>query len=176
MPKTSSQKSNNRLRWRRSLVLGIDDQKAYIGYNGGIKTFNIESLTLGEAIAGVNGQIGNMCYAYGKVFAVSDENLYIIDAKTDKVEKAVTGAYDAYKSVVTAKDGSVWVAAADKFIVYNPNDLKIRKKLFIQSMLPFQVHGVPGIRAVCVPLHRQTRFTGPPEQVHGAKCCMQIRY
>lgn len=109
--------------------LGIDDQKAYIGYKGGIKTFNIESLTLGEAIAGVNGEIGNMCYAYGKVFAVSDENLYIIDAKTDKVEKAVTGAYDTYKSVVTAKDGSVWVAAADKFIVYNPNDLKNTKEI-----------------------------------------------
>lgn len=112
----------------RSFV-GIDEKKAYIGYNGGIKTFNIESLTLGEAIAGVSGEIGNMCYAYGKVFAVSDENLYIIDAKTDKVEKTVTGSYDTYKSVVTAKDGSVWVAAADKFIVYNPNDLKNTKEI-----------------------------------------------
>lgn len=112
----------------RSFV-GIDEKKAYIGYNGGIKTFNIENLTLGEAIAGVSGEIGNMCYAYGKVFAVSDENLYIIDAKTDKVEKTVTGSYDTYKSVVTAKDGSVWVAAADKFIVYNPNDLEKTKEI-----------------------------------------------
>lgn len=109
--------------------LGIDDQKAYIGYNGGIKTFNTENLTLGEAIAGVSGEIGNMCYAYGKVFAVSDKNLYIIDAKTDKVEKTVTGSYDTYKSVVTAKDGSVWVAAANKFIVYNPNDLENTKEI-----------------------------------------------
>lgn len=109
--------------------LGIDDQKAYIGYKGGIKTFNIENLTLGEAIAGVSGEIGNMCYAYGKVFAVSDENLYIIDAKTDKVEKTVTGSYDTYKSVVTAKDGSVWVAAANNFIVYNPNDLENTKEI-----------------------------------------------
>lgn len=112
----------------RSFV-GIDEKKAYIGYNGGIKTFNIENLTLGEAIAGVSGEIGNMCYAYGKVFAVSDENLYIIDAKTDKVEKTVTGSYDTYKSVVTAKDGSVWVAAVDKFIVYNPNDLENTKEI-----------------------------------------------
>lgn len=112
----------------RSFV-GIDEKKAYIGYNGGIKTFNIENLTLGEAIAGVSGEIGNMCYAYGKVFAVSDENLYIIDAKTDKVEKTVTGSYDTYKSVVTAKDGNVWVAAADKFIVYNPNDLENTKEI-----------------------------------------------
>lgn len=116
----------------RSFV-GIDDKKAYIGYNGGIKTFNIESLTLGEAIAGVNGQIGNMCYAYGKVFAVSDENLYIIDAKTDKVEKTVTGSYDTYKNVVTAKDGSVWVATADKFMVYNPNDLENTKDVAYPS-------------------------------------------
>lgn len=109
----------------RSFV-GIDEKKAYIGYNGGIKTFNIENLTLGEAIAGVSGEIGNMCYAYGKVFAVSDENLYIIDAKTDEVKKTVAGSYS---SVVTAKDGSVWVAAADKFIVYNPNDLKNTKEI-----------------------------------------------
>lgn len=47
----------------RSFV-GIDEKKAYIGYNGGIKTFNIENLTLGKAIAGVSGEIGNMCYAY----------------------------------------------------------------------------------------------------------------
>lgn len=106
--------------------LGIDDQKAYIGYDGGIKTFNIEKLTLGEAIAGISGEIGNMCYAYGKVFAVSDENLYIIDAKTDEVKKTVAGSYS---SVVTAKDGSVWVAAADKFIVYNPNDLENTKEI-----------------------------------------------
>lgn len=112
----------------RSFV-GIDEKKAYIGYNGGIKTFNIENLTLGEAIAGVSGEIGNMCYAYGKVFAVSDEDLYIIDAKTDKVEKTVTGSYDTYKSVVTAKDGSVWVATVDKFIVYNPNDLENTKEI-----------------------------------------------
>lgn len=112
----------------RSFV-GIDEKKAYIGYNGGIKTFNIENLTLGEAIAGVSGEIGNMCYAYGKVFAVSDENLYIIDAKTDKVEKTVTGSYDTYKSVVTAKDGSVWVATVNKFIVYNPNDLENTKEI-----------------------------------------------
>lgn len=84
---------------------------------------------MGEAIAGVSGEIGNMCYAYGKVFAVSDENLYIIDAKTDKVEKTVTGSYDTYKSVVTAKDGSVWVAAANNFIVYNPNDLENTKEI-----------------------------------------------
>lgn len=109
----------------RSFV-GIDEKKAYIGYNGGIKTFNIENLTLGEAIAGVSGEIGNMCYAYGKVFAVSDENLYIIDAKTDEVKKTVAGSYS---SVVTAKDGSVWVAAADKFIVYNPNDLENTKEI-----------------------------------------------
>lgn len=112
----------------RSFV-GIDEKKAYIGYNGGIKTFNIENLTLGEAIAGVSGEIGNMCYAYGKVFAVSDEDLYIINAKTDKVEKTVTGSYDTYKSVVTAKDGSVWVAAANNFIVYNPNDLENTKEI-----------------------------------------------
>ena len=109
----------------RSFV-GIDEKKAYIGYNGGIKTFNIENLTLGEAIAGVSGEIGNMCYAYGKVFAVSDKNLYIIDAKTDEVKKTVAGSYS---SVVTAKDGNVWVAAANNFIVYNPNDLENTKEI-----------------------------------------------
>ena len=124
---------------------------------------------MGEAIAGVNGQIGNMCYAYGKVFAVSDENLYIIDAKTDKVEKTVTGAYDTYKSVVTAKDGSVWVAAADKFMVYNPNNLENTKEIaYPVDAAVSSSWGSWNSGGLCASTQTNA-LTGPPEQVHGAK-------
>lgn len=103
----------------RSFV-GVDDTKAYIGYNGGIKPMNLGDLSLGNAVSGVSGQIGNMCISAGKVFAVSQRNLYIINSATDKVEKTVAGSYN---SVVTAKDGNVWVATNDKFVVYNPYTL-----------------------------------------------------
>lgn len=102
---------------------GVDDKKAYIGYMGGIKPLNLSDFSLGNAIDGVSGEIGNMCVSYGKLFAVSQSNLYIIDTNTDKVEKTIGGSYN---SVVTAKDGSVWVAVSDKFVVYNPETLEIR--------------------------------------------------
>lgn len=119
-----SKKAITELEGEGHAFVGIDDKKAYISYKGGIKPFNIETLTLGEALPEVSGNIGNMCFSYGKVFAVSNSNLYIINAKTDKVEKNVEGTYF---SAVTAKDGSVWVATSDKFIVYNPNDLEKTK-------------------------------------------------
>lgn len=106
----------------RSFV-GVDDTKAYIGYNGGIKPMNLGDLSLGDAVAGVSGQIGNMCISAGKVFAVSQKNLYIINSATDKVEKTVAGSYN---SVVTAKDGNVWVATNNKFVVYNPYTLETK--------------------------------------------------
>ncbi|MDY3266048.1 MAG: PL29 family lyase N-terminal domain-containing protein [Phocaeicola sp.] len=53
----------------RSFV-GIDDNKGYIGYMGGIKPLNLSDFSLGNAIAGVCGQIGNMCVSGGRMFAV----------------------------------------------------------------------------------------------------------
>lgn len=104
----------------RSFV-GIDEKKVYIGYNGGIRPFDIDNMTLGNSINGISGQIGNMCMSSGKVFAVSQSNLYVIDAMTDELLQNIPGSYN---SLVVSKDGSVWVATSDKFVIYNPENME----------------------------------------------------
>ena len=101
--------------------VGVDDKKAYIGGSSGIVVFDIENLTLAEKIEGVSGQIGNMVAIAGRVFAVSNNTLYVIDASTNEVENSYVGSYN---TLTLSKDGSVWVAAADKLIKLDPATLE----------------------------------------------------
>lgn len=100
----------------RSFV-GIDDKLGYIGYNGGVRKFDIANLQLGDPIEGVNGQIGTMCYAEGRVFIVSSKAIFIVNVAESKVEKKLDGSFN---TVTRSKDGNVWIAAAANFIKVNP--------------------------------------------------------
>lgn len=100
--------------------LGIDDKQGYVGHEQGIRRFDIEKLELGAPIEGVTGEIGTMCYAEGRVFAVSAEKLYIIRVETGHVEKTLNGSFN---TLVRSKDGTIWVAASANFIKINPETL-----------------------------------------------------
>lgn len=101
--------------------LGINEQSGSTGHALGIRRFDIEKLELGAPIEGVTEAIGTMCYAEGRVFAVSAEKLYIIRAETGSVEKTLTGSFN---TLVRSKDGMVWVAASTNFIKIDPITLK----------------------------------------------------
>lgn len=103
------------------MFLGIDDKKAYISTSDGIVKFDIAGMKMGGVIEGVAGQVGNMCLAEGKVFAVSETNLFIIDPKTDQVLKTVPGTYS---SVVLSQNGTVWVATATGLQKYDADDME----------------------------------------------------
>lgn len=105
----------------RSFV-GIDDRKGYIGHSSGIVTFNIENLTLGTPIEGVSGQIGTMCLSASKVFAISQKNgLYVIDTKTDKIEKTIAGSFN---TLACSKDGNIWIAGTNNLLQLDPVTLE----------------------------------------------------
>lgn len=105
----------------RSFV-GIDDTKGYIGHAKGIAVFDITNLRLGKQIDGVSGQMGTMCFANGRVFAISQQNgIYVIDTKTDVIEQTIAGSYN---TLAMSKDGNVWVASATKLIRLNPSTLE----------------------------------------------------
>lgn len=105
----------------RSFV-GIDDTKGYVGHSKGIATFDIVGLKVGKQIEGVSGQIGTMCFANGRVFAISQQNgLYIINTQTDAVEQTIPGSYN---TLTRSKDGNVWVAGAAKLIRLDPSTLE----------------------------------------------------
>lgn len=103
----------------RSFV-GVDDQLGYIGHSKGIRQFNLVTLQLGEPVEGVSDQMGSLCYAAGRVFAVAQNNVYIINVSTNQVEKTLNGSFS---TLTRSKDGTVWVAASDKFIRINPQTL-----------------------------------------------------
>ena len=102
-------------------IVGVDDKKIYVSGSSGIAVFDIENLVMGNKIDGVSGQIGNMVVSLGRVFAVYNSTLYVIDAKTDEVEKYYSGSYN---TLAVSKDGDVWVAAANKLIQLNPVTLE----------------------------------------------------
>ena len=104
----------------RSFV-GIDDKIGYIGYNGGVRKFDIKTLTLGDPIKGVTGQIGSMCYANGYVFAVSNNKVYVINVSTGEITKTLEGSFN---TLTRSKDGMVWIAASANFIKMNPVTLE----------------------------------------------------
>lgn len=112
--------------------LGIDDRQGYIGmgikeglgstgHGLGIRRFDIEKLELGAPIEGVTEDIGTMCYAEGRVFAVSAEKLYIIRTETGSVENTLNGSFS---TLVRSKDGMIWVAASTHFIKIDPITLE----------------------------------------------------
>lgn len=105
----------------RSFV-GVDNTKGYLGHSEGMVVFDITNLQLGAPIGEVSGQIGSMCLAEGRVFAISQENgLYVIDTKTDRVERVINGNYN---TLTRSKDGNVWIASSSKLIKLNPTSLE----------------------------------------------------
>lgn len=105
----------------RSFV-GINDTKGYVGHSKGIAVFDIANLESGKQIAGVSGQMGTMCFAAGRVFAISQQNgIYVINTETDEVEQTIAGSYN---TLTRSKDGNVWIAAAAKLVKLNPSTLE----------------------------------------------------
>lgn len=101
--------------------IGIDDQKGYVSTSNGIIVFDIAQLKTGNAIEGITGEIGNMCYANGKVFAVSSRKIYVIDAHTDQLIHTIEGSFN---SMTQSKDGTIWGGGSDKLMKINPETLE----------------------------------------------------
>lgn len=104
-----------------SMFLGVNDKKGYVSTTAGIMKFDLEGLKFAGAVEGVSAFVGNMCLAEGKVFAVSADKLFIIDAATDRVLKTVGGTFS---SVVLGRDGAVWVATATGLQKYDADDME----------------------------------------------------
>ncbi len=101
--------------------VGISETKAYAGHSKGIAVFDLTSFQVTKQIGGVSGQVGMMCCASGRVFAVSKEHLFIINAQTDELEKSIDGVF---YTLARSKDGSVWVAGKTGFTCINPITLQ----------------------------------------------------
>lgn len=110
----------------RSFV-GVDEKLGYIGHSSGVRQFDVENMQLGDAVEGVTGETGVMCYAEGRVFVISPNKLYVVDVATNKVETSIDGSFH---TLTRSKDGTVWVATSDKFIKIDPRTLEREEMVY----------------------------------------------
>lgn len=102
--------------------LGINTEKAYIGTSEGITILDIKTLSTNATLAGISGQVGNMCLIGDKAFAVvQSKGVYVINSNDNTIETLIDGSFSC---ITQSKDGSIWIGANDKLISLNPYTLK----------------------------------------------------
>lgn len=101
--------------------LGVNPNKGYIGTLQGVTLFNIKNLSVGNAIEGISGQVGNMCLLGNRVFVlVQNKGVYVINGTTDSVETLIEGSFNC---MTQSKDGYIWIGAGSNLMQINPHSL-----------------------------------------------------
>jgi hypothetical protein len=112
--------------------VGIDKQRGLLSAVNGIYRLNLEGLTIGEKVAGIDTAAGDMLLAGKYIFAVTQgEGMVILNANDYSIAKK-------YKNVsigfTRTKDGAVWAAGGKALVRVDPVSLDIT-----EVPLPFNV-------------------------------------
>lgn len=108
----------------RSFV-GVDSNRGYISTNSGVYLFDINELKVGASIAGISGEVVNMCLVGDYVFAATiSKGIYIINTANNALNADKSLIEGNFNSVVRSKDGSVWAGAGDKLVKIDPYTFK----------------------------------------------------
>ena len=115
--------------------VGVDEHTAYIGTSSGITRFDLESMSLGEEIAGTGGegglyagQIGAMVRAGGYVFAAKQAvGVLVIDATTHTLHTTID--LPTISTLTLGRDGGVWAADATSLVRIDVATLETRSRL-----------------------------------------------
>lgn len=118
----------------RSFV-GVDEHTAYIGTSSGITRLDLESMSLGETIAGTGGegglyagQIGAMVRAGSYVFAAKQSvGVLVIDATTHTLHATID--LPTISTLTLGCDGGVWAADATSLVRIDVATLETRSRL-----------------------------------------------
>lgn len=118
----------------RSFV-GVDEHTAYIGTSSGITRLDLESMSLGETIAGTAsegglyaGQIGAMVRAGSYVFAAKQSvGVLVIDAATHTLHATID--LPTISTLTLGRDGGVWAADATSLVRIDVATLETRSRL-----------------------------------------------
>lgn len=101
---------------------GVSPEKAYMATGNGISIINLTDYSFVKAVAGVSGEVGTLLYANGYLFAVTHNNVVVIDTKTDEVFKTLEIANPA--CMARSKDGYIWVGSAKELTKIDPQTLE----------------------------------------------------
>lgn len=115
--------------------VGVDEHTAYIGTSSGITRLDLESMSLGETIAGTGGegglyagQIGAMVRAGGYVFAAKQAvGVLVIDATTHTLHTTID--LPTISTLTLGRDGGVWAADATSLVRIDVATLETRSRL-----------------------------------------------
>ena len=115
--------------------VGVDEHTAYIGTSSGITRLDLESMSLGETIAGTAsegglyaGQIGAMVRAGGYVFAAKQAvGVLVIDATTHTLHTTID--LPTISTLTLGRDGGVWAADATSLVRIDVATLETRSRL-----------------------------------------------
>lgn len=115
--------------------VGVDEHTAYIGTSSGITRLDLESMSLGETIAGTGGegglyagQIGAMVRAGSYVFAAKQSvGMLVIDAATHTLHATID--LPTISTLTLGRDGGVWAADATSLVRIDVATLETRSRL-----------------------------------------------
>lgn len=115
--------------------VGVDEHTAYIGTSSGITRLDLESMSLGETIAGTGGegglyagQIGAMVRAGSYVFAAKQSvGVLVIDAATHTLHATID--LPTISTLTLGRDGGVWAADATSLVRIDVATLETRSRL-----------------------------------------------
>lgn len=115
--------------------VGVDEHTAYIGTSSGITRLDLESMSLGETIAGTGGegglyagQIGAMVRAGSYVFAAKQSvGVLVIDATTHTLHTTID--LPTISTLTLGRDGGVWAADATSLVRIDVATLETRSRL-----------------------------------------------
>lgn len=105
--------------------VGVSDTKVYIGSTGGVMPLDLTTLELGEVIEGTpgassySGQIGDMVYADGHVYALKQSTgILVIDTEKDELIKTIEDKN--IQGITRSMDGNVWAASKNSLTCIDP--------------------------------------------------------
>lgn len=120
----------------RSFV-GVSAEKGYVSTSDGIYVLDLEKQEITKEVTdesgmALQGECGNMILKGEKVYAVTNKNgLVVINTETDQVGAVFEGAY---RSIVCAKDGSLWANTASSICRLNTETMKAESVTLAEGM------------------------------------------
>lgn len=114
--------------------IGIDNSHGLISTTDGILPLNLQSLTLGSKISGIDGETGDLLKAGNYIFVLSrSQGVLVLDAGSMAILDTIAGIDLAFAQ---SKDGAIWAAGGDTLFRIDPVTLDTT-----HIALPFMVNG-----------------------------------
>ncbi len=103
--------------------VGVTPKKGYLSTTEGIFIVDIETLSLGEKISGINTEIGDMLCYNNYVFALAEKSVFILDKITNEIVKTISG--HTYGGITSTIDETVWIGADTILMQVNTNNMRV---------------------------------------------------